>query len=408
LRLLLPALLAFAAFAAPAAAQPPRVQTPAEALEQDAAEYARRVGVSPSEAQRRLRAMAGSVAATEEIRRAFSGRLAGISIEHSPVFRIRVLLTGNAAVPPRAIAAGGTSVPIVFATGALATQAQVVAAMYRHRAAIDALIAHDGMGHDARTGSLVIMADAADLRGEKRATVAGRIAALTGVPVLIRILDGAAEDNGVAGGGRVEGQDPGQSERHYCTTGFVVTDGARSGIVTAAHCPDSLTYYEPGGGQVPLEFVGGWGAQFQDVQVHVSPGEKAPLFRAGTAARPQVGQRRRAHTRAGETVCHRGESSGYSCAEVDLTDYAPPGTLCGGLCHPTWVTVAGPSCRNGDSGGPVFAGTTAFGILKGGNYAADGGCNFYYYMSTDYLPPGWSLLLGDTTGSGDSGRAANN
>jgi len=404
---LLPILLALSAFAAPAAAQPPRVQSPAEALEQDAAEYARRVGVGPSEAQRRLRAMADSVAATEEIRRAFAARLAGISIEHAPAFRIRVLLTGTAPVPPRTIEAGGMSVPIVFDVGALATQAQVVAAMYRHRAAIDALIAHDGMGFDARTGSLVVMADAADLRGETRERVAARIAALTGVPVMIRVLDGAAQDNGVAGGGRVEGQDPGQAERHYCTTGFVVTDGARSGIVTAAHCPDSLTYYEPGGGQVPLEFVGGWGAQFQDVQVHVGPGDKAPLFRAGAEARPQLGRRLRSRTRAGETVCHRGEASGYSCAEVDLTDYAPPGTLCGGLCHPTWVTVAGPSCRNGDSGGPVFAGTTAFGILKGGNYAADGRCNFYYYMSTDFLPPGWSLLLGGiaaTDAAADSGN----
>ena len=30
-----------------------------------------------------------------------------------------------------------------------------------------------------------------------------------------------------------------------------------------------------------------------------------------------------ASTRAGEVVCRRGESAGYSCAEVELTDYAP-------------------------------------------------------------------------------------
>jgi streptogrisin C len=393
MRRLLPLLLALFA-AAPAAAQPPRVQSAEEALAQDAAEYARNIGTSEEEAERRLRAQAESVAATEEIRRVYAARLAGISIEHRPDLRIRVLLTGDAPVPGRTIRAGGMDLPIDFVTGAVATGDQIRSAMVRKRDGIDDILPHNGIGYDARTGEMVVMADVEDLGGEEPAAVAARIAEVAGVPVRIRILNAPQQDFGVAGGGRVEGQDPGQPQRLFCTTGFVVTDGARSGIVTAAHCPDSLTYYDPAGEQVPLQFVGGWGARFQDVQVHVGGAEKPPLFRAGAAdARPQIGQRLRARTRAGETVCHRGESSGYSCAEVELTDYAPPGELCGGKCLPTWVTVAGPGCRNGDSGGPVFAGTTAFGILKGGNYAADGRCNFYYYMSTDYLPPGWSLLV---------------
>jgi hypothetical protein len=82
--------------------------------------------------------------------------------------------------------------------------------------------------------------------------------------------------------------------------------------------------------------------------------------------------RNRTSTRAGDIVCHRGEHSGYSCAEVELVDYAPPGTLCAGPCDPVWVTVAGPKCAGGDSGGPVFSGTIAFGILKGGSYRRDG------------------------------------
>jgi hypothetical protein len=259
------------------------------------------------------------------------------------------------------------------------------------------------MGHDARSGAMVVMADRVDLGGATPEEVAARIEGVAGVPVRIRILDRRSGDlsaeagGGIEGGGRVEGDDPADGKRYFCTTGFVVTDGRRGGIVTAAHCPDRVEYRDAGGPGVPLEFVGGWGAQFQDVQVHVGQvdhldGAQRPVFRASDALRPQRGQRQRARTRAGETVCHRGESSGYSCAEVELTDYAPPGTLCGGLCLPTWVTVAGPGCRNGDSGGPVFAGTTAFGILKGGTYAGDGRCIFYYYMSTDYLPPGWSLM----------------
>jgi hypothetical protein len=145
----------------PAAAQPPHVQTPQEALAQDAAEYARNVGVTQEEAERRLRAQAESVPVTDAIRSTYGPRLAGISIEHKPVFRIRVLLTGSAPVADRVISAGGMRVPIVFQTGARVTAQQVIAAMYRHREAIRAIVAHDGMGHDPRTGALVVMADPA-------------------------------------------------------------------------------------------------------------------------------------------------------------------------------------------------------------------------------------------------------
>jgi hypothetical protein len=40
----------------------------------------------------------------------------------------------------------------------------------------------------------------------------------------------------------------------------------------------------------------------------------------------------------------------------------------------------------------VFSGGIAFGIAKGVNRTASGRCLFYYYMSTDYLPPPWRLM----------------
>jgi hypothetical protein len=110
-------------------------------------------------------------------------------------------------------------------------------------------------------------------------------------------------------------------------------------------------------------------------------------------------QRRRESTRAGDVVCHRGERTGYSCGEVELVDYAPPGALCGGPCAPDWVTVAGADCGGGDSGGPVFSGDVAFGIMKGGTWDRAGKCRFYYYMSLDYLPQGWSLVTGKNPAS---------
>jgi hypothetical protein len=222
------------------------------------------------------------------------------------------------------------------------------------------------------------------------------------VPVRVVINDLVESNMAVAGGaivggGRVEGLTDGYRQR--CTTGFVVTDGARDGIATAAHCPDELLYRDAAHDNVPLAFAGQWGLGYQDVQINLSPEATDPYFYADRDAgslRAVASWRNRASTRAGDFVCHWGESSHYSCAEVELTDYAPPGALCGGPCEPTWVTVAGPNCIAGDSGGPVFSGAIALGIAKGINRRPDGQCGFYYYMSTDYLPPPWRLrYLGD-------------
>jgi hypothetical protein len=239
-----------------------------------------------------------------------------------------------------------------------------------------------------------VVVHALDLVREGEAALDARFEALTGVPVRIR-PQGREHQDAVAGGARVEGPAMAGGERAVCTTGFVVTDGRRTGIATAAHCPDALSYRDGQEGDVPLTFVGQWGWSFRDVQIHESGRAERPIFYADPdkrAARRLVSWRNRASTRAGDTVCHRGETTGYSCSEVDLVDYAPPGDLCGGPCAPAWVTVSGPSCKSGDSGGPVFLGGVAFGILKGASYARSGACDFYYYMSTDYLPEGWSLL----------------
>ena len=376
-------------------AQQARVQSAQEALAEDAADYARRHDVAPDEALRRLRAQEASAAAVERIRARYARRLAGIAIEHRPDWRIVVLLTGRRRVADRMEMVDGIAVPIAFRTGARATHSRLVRAIREHRRAIEAALPRfAGIGVDPAAGELVVVVRGAGTDPDD----AARIAALARVPVRLRALDGHDADSGIEGGARVEGVEPVSGRRQFCTTGFVVTDGARTGIVTAAHCPDSLTYYDPdGGAELPLSFVGGWGAQYQDVQVHLGAPLDRPLFYADSAKRSLralTGARARTAIRGGETVCHRGETSGYSCAEVELVDYAPPGDLCGGPCDPVWVTVSGPSCRGGDSGGPVFAGTTAFGIMKGSSYSRAGACNFYYFMSTDYLPAGWKLLRG--------------
>jgi hypothetical protein len=383
-----------AAWSGAAAAAPPIQQSAAEAVAQDAEDYARRHGVSLPDAIRRLRAQEESVAATEQLRASFGERLAGVSIQHRPDFRIVVLLTGSEPVAEQTVIAAGMPVPVEFRVGAGATRGAVLDALERHQPAIRAAYPNaQGMGHDQRTGEFVLMLKG-DIEESRILRIDAEVELLTAVPVRVRTLDRPDSNFGVEGGARLVGVDPADGRTYACTTGFVVTDGARSGVLTAAHCPDAATYVDQDGTRLALGFVGQWGARYQDVQVHDTPEARAPLFfadRERGSLRTLTGARSRASMRAGDTVCHRGEATGYSCAEVELTDFSPPGALCAGPCDPVWVTVSGPNCRSGDSGGPIFLGTTAYGITKGGSYTS-GRCNFYYYMSTDFLPEGWRLL----------------
>jgi hypothetical protein len=381
-------------FAGPALAQ--RVQTPTEAFAQDAGAYARRYGVTSEEASVRLRALQASAAVTDRIRQAYRERLVGISIDHAPTLQIVVLLTGAAHVADTSFAFEGISLPVRFRTGASATGDDVIRAMLQRGPELVALLPRArGMGLDARSGELVILVGTVDAARADLAAIRSRAEALTGVRVRFDLADRAAGNLSLAGGARIVGVHSLDGQRYACTTGFAVTDGTRTGIATAAHCPDEVVYQDPDGGTVPLAFAGQWGARTQDVQVNVSPIKQEPLFYADRrqgALRMVAGMRSRLSTRAGEWLCHYGESSGYSCAEVELTQFAPPGELCAGVCAPTWVSVRTNDCRRGDSGGPVFSGDIAFGITKGGSGGRGTRCNFYFYMSTDFLPAGWRLL----------------
>ena len=380
----------------PVAAQ--TVQTRSDALAQDAGEYARLYGVPQAEALRRLRAQHDSVAGTDAIARRYRDRLAGISVQHRPDYRYVVYLTGDAPVAETRIRAGGMQVPVTFRTGAKASRDRVVWAITYHQAAIRAAMASPpSMGLDPRTGELVVIVGNAIAAAEGgAAALDAELEKLTGVPVQIRVLERTERNLGLHGGGRLNGIDTSDGKRYLCTTGFAVTDGVRSGITTAAHCLDDMTYYDPDRRPTPLTFVGQWGWGYHDVQIHAGAAPERPLIYSDTARtieRPVEAQLGKPSTRAGDFVCHRGESSGYSCAEVELLDFAPAADLCGGACLPTWVTVAGPGCKGGDSGGPVFSGTTALGVVKGASYRRDGSCAFYFYMSLDYLPAPWALLV---------------
>lgn len=380
------------------AAQSQAVQTRKQALWEDSIRYASQFAVAPDEAFRRLKAQQDSIAATDAISREFAGRLAGIAIEHAPEYRIIVLLTGTEPVADRTAA----GVPILFRTGATATHAQAVAAMRRHLIDIRTdLPGARGAGFDQHSGEVVLLVTPADASRFGVDAIRSRATQVSGVPVRVVVNQLNESNMSVDGGGRVEGISSVTGRRSRCTTAFVVTNGEQNAISTAAHCPDQLSYIGRDGSRVELPMIGSWGTAYRDVQINGTANSPDPAFysdRGSNSLRNVATWRNLASTRAGDFVCHYGESTGYSCATVELTDYAPPGELCGGPCSPTWVTVRGPSCMPGDSGGPVFSGDIALGIAKGINRDDAGRCIFYYYMSTDYLPPPWRLLTtGDVT-----------
>ncbi len=386
--ILAPLLLAFASVATAQV-----VETRDQALAEDSLQYAAQFRVTPGEALRRLKAQQDSVTVTDSITREFANRLAGLSIENSPEQRIVVLLTGPDPVSDRTAA----GIPVIFRTGAKATRAEAVAAMRRHLIDFRSeLPGASGAGYDQRTGEVVLLVSPADANRIGVDTIRARAEQIGEVPVRVVMNELRETDMSVDGGGVVEGLNLLTNRRSRCTSGFVVTNGEVNAITTAAHCPDQLTYTDlDGSSSQTLPMIGSWGAAYRDVQINGSPDSPDPLFYANRGAgslRQVQTWRNVGSTRAGDFVCHSGESSGYSCATVELTDYAPPGELCGGPCSPTWVTVKGPSCIPGDSGGPVFSGDVAFGIAKGINRDEAGRCLFYYYMSTDYLPPPWRLL----------------
>lgn len=381
------------------------VQTADEALAKDAEQYALNWGVTQEEGVRRLRAQEELVATKDRLRETYGSRLVGISTEHKPEYRVVVLLTGTAAVANEVANAGGLQVPIVFRTGAAATEAALKAAMKLHRQAIKlALPDMQGVLLDQRTGELAILVDTTKTSEAAATAKLPDLVKLMGVPARIKPVGGQVVDMDVRGGAKVN-----PADNRYCTTGFSIktVNGANTlpagttAVTTAAHCQDTLRYINPANGtSFPLYFAMQDGYGSRDVQIHTSGYNELAQFYGDskTVARTLTGKRNYLSTGPGDQVCHRGETTGYSCATVESTVYWPPDEECAGYCNDTWVAVSGTGvkCYGGDSGGSVFASTVAFGTLKGGinPSASTQECSFYYYMSTDFLPAGWSLIYG--------------
>lgn len=168
-----------------------RVQTAEEAIAADARWYARDQGVSQEEAVRRLRIQSEMGGLIGQLRKTYKARLAGIVLEHQPLYRVRVRLTGMLPVAPQEHKLGGSLLPVVFETGAEATLEELLTAMSVHMDALKRIYPTlAGVGTDERTGQIVLDVYAPDAKAADAARAKfPEVQALLGVPARIELTN---------------------------------------------------------------------------------------------------------------------------------------------------------------------------------------------------------------------------
>ncbi len=195
------------------------VQTVEEAIAADAQWYARDQGVTHGEAVRRLRMQRVMGDLGERLRNAHKERLAGIVIEHKPVYRLRVRLTGDLPVAAQSHAMGGSELPVAFETGAKVTLAALRASLAKNHHALKGIFpTYAGVGIDESTSEIVITVVATTAAATAAANAKlPQALELLGVPARIEISPAYPTTLDVRGGSRIV-----SSTSRLCTTAFVV------------------------------------------------------------------------------------------------------------------------------------------------------------------------------------------
>ncbi|MEA2622119.1 MAG: hypothetical protein QOH61_1029 [Chloroflexota bacterium] len=173
-----------------------------------------------------------------------------------------------------------------------------------------------------------------------------------------------------------------------CTAGFTVQDDHSSteGIVTASHCPNfqnfvvggttyNLPYHdETIGGSRDVQWNGGGTTNVRPWAADYNGNDGTPYYRVID------GQVARANQVVGAVVCKWGTSTQYTCGQIASKNSEPAAIVPNPL--PTWIYVDGGSqnlSEGGDSGGPWYSGSLAYGVHHGG-FGNDS-----VYMAINYI-----------------------
>lgn len=363
-----------------------------------ASAYSKDSGTTIEESTRRLRIQNNLGDTIGHLREEFHDIIAGIYIEDRPDQHIVVRLKGNIEPEPRKISTPYGIMPIVFHANAIKSISELSGIIEANRENISRVIPDlQDIYPDERTGEIVLTIYSSNTDKAAYRAEAASIEKILGAPVRFEFVSSPTTTVGYTLGGAIL-----QANGSTCTTGFAVKNTISNvrGILTAGHCNDIQRYFnlypvtDPYHVNFPLTFVAEIQDASRDMQWHVvGAGFPTPLgdiYGSSTVSTTAILFRReRNSTAIGQTVCHRGTTTGYSCGKVTSIMASTSAEVCGGPCTPTWVEVKGPdlACSPGDSGGPVHYGNTAFGIVSSASFTGmlTGQCGRIVYMSLDYL-----------------------
>ncbi|CAM5239661.1 putative Ig domain-containing protein [Streptomyces xanthochromogenes] len=165
----------------------------------------------------------------------------------------------------------------------------------------------------------------------------------------------------------------------WCSIGFNVTDGKSNYVLTAGHCKAANGWQTPAGDFIGKTVkVGPNGTDASLVANALTP-DTTTFTKVGTA-------------RVGESVCKNGATSGTTCGTVNAVDQT--------VTYDNGVVVnhliqTGNLTQSGDSGGGLYDGSTALGVVSGGSDTVSS----FYPVTNALSDLGVQLATGGTPGS---------
>lgn len=305
----------------------------------------------------------------QSLRKLAGDRLARLHLEHDPRAHLVLAMTGASVPAEVSEFVAATEVPVTVEMGAVSSVEDLIALTDRY---IDRWVeAHpDFVGVDVRPVDGVVLIDSTSETSDISDVVED--ISNSGLSVERRFVEGEVGDDRRGGYLTDSG----------CTVGFSVvrTGGTQRGTTTAGHCDNSYQWRNLSGGSWnTTTFQAQRRNAVSDIQWSTTSPAPQPRFHADQVSTYRVVTGSVGRTDMdGDYVCHNGRTSWYSCGTVVSITYRPTyDGACPGTCDAVWPKVEGASlkCGGGDSGGPWFNSTSAYGIHKGSSRSGDD-CNW--------------------------------
>ena len=349
--------------------------------------YASDYEVSVKEASRRLELPENEIG-TLRVKLADNeaDTFAGLWIEHDPEFRVVVRFTRGGFTRVHPYIEGTPLENIVDAKPAKFALEDLVSAQYKASRKLDTQkIRHDSTIDVAKNRVELYVPKPAKLETTLRSNEVSlpNSAVVIGVPGLSR------PSARLYGGNWLYLAD----STPWCTAGFSVKHRSKGlGITTAGHCPPNRyrgDYRRLYFSYKRLPLVG-TGREYgpYDVQWHKPNGHRPVqrFYYNGYSTRPVTGARGWRRVGKGDFVCHYGMTTGRTCGNI-RSKYQKPGYISN--ARPRFVVVHNRYNRdisgNGDSGGPWFRKSTAYGIHSGAAPYGNRGYIDGIYMPINYV-----------------------